>query len=142
MFDSLPNLLFLLIPLAIFIGRMIIEARKKGEGNPLNPRNNPLHFEDKDEEDESPRREHIPVPVPAPVPKPPSQGYKSFLPNSETLFRSGSVAAASPVIPVANNALSTAPVRQKSLPVSISRLSPMKQAVVMAEVLGTPKGLQ
>ena len=166
MFSSLPNLVILLIPLAIFIGRMVVEARKKREGQPKIP----VHFEDGEEE--APLKNKAPVSL--------NDDNHEFYPHTisrETLdhnkgsvapgmaAQSATMAAASSRRSLSNMAstglapssdISFRPVSEAGsvtsvsrgtgtpagrLPPTISRLPPLKQAVVMAEILGTPKGL-
>jgi hypothetical protein len=126
MFGPISNLIFLLIPLAIFIGRMVIEARKKGEGQSRIP----VHFEDEKETVKKPQ-----VPIRKPV-----SASKSSASSSKTAYKpvfKNPVPQAEPASRA--NTAGTAP--GATLPPGISRLSPLKQAVVMSEVLGTPKGL-
>ena len=170
--DYIVNYIFLLIPLSIFIGRAIVDARNKSKVPPKDI----IHFEDEVEEK--------PVPLKAaPVEKKESDDF-----SPQSLFRGASdymrriaseqnLKPARPVSPVRSRVpLSQSLDRQKlgnlevqsdtddrvfeqkvgslqtQAPVpaappaawspSFCHLSPLKQAVVMAEILGPPKALQ
>ena len=124
MLDDLPGLFIFLIPLAIFIGRMVMQARKKGEGVPQIP----LHFEeDKDEE----------VPARMKTPALANNTGKEIFPPPRSRTEPGFSVKAVSGEPAAQAVAG----QQGGLPLTLGRLSPLKQAVVMAEVLGVPKGL-
>ena len=145
MFGSI-NIVFLLVFLAIFIGRTIIEARRKRTPPPKIP----IHFAD----DEEPNYFRGKAPVSNPQTKKTARWERVSSPSASvsnialtaegnTGLSAGSVAAGSRASPAKGNAETgsrTAP-GQGSFALNLSRLSPMKQAVVMAEILGTPKGL-
>jgi hypothetical protein len=130
MFDSLFNIIIVLIPLAIFIGRIVSQARsKRNPPPPAKPR--PIitvHFED-DEEDE---RQFAPSAV-----RPPAQAKK----DSAIAYSSPVLAKSVPEPPPAAKA-KTLSVEPSHGFIYLNHLSPMKQAVVMAEILGPPKGME
>ena len=166
MFDSLFNFVIILIPLAIFIGRFVIQARNKNAPKPPQP-HIPVHFEDDEDEEEefSPyalsrgATEYFRGLSPAQKaaqPKPSRTSGKL----GETLnqYGPGNLAASlasgqSYAPPASSGSLAPAPVRspsagsgslasgQKDFFANLSKLPPLKQAVVMAEVLGPPKGI-
>ena len=147
MFDGLPNLFFLLIPLAIFIGRMVFEARARRDRSPAQPKI-PVHFEDEDDDEETERgfflrnhAEHTPAaPVPSVPAKAPAAGALGAMFSASPAAippGAGAGLAAQPAPPPPPS-----PRGAPGLPPNIKRLPPLKQAVVMAEVLGPPKGLQ
>ena len=159
--DSLFNLVFILIPLAIIIVRTVTHARAKH----VKPPPIPVHFEDdEDDEDESIGElghwmaAHAPevfIPQSAPVVtagKGQSPAQKQQKPGS--LAAPGLVGMPSatghgggPKSPK-GAAPKTIQPPAKPIPapepglVNLNHLSPLKQAVVMAEVLGPPKALQ
>jgi len=126
MFDSIFDLMIVLIPLAIFIGRIIVQARSK-RNPPKKQPPIPVHFEDYEDEDEAP-----------------------FVPSSVTktvLNKKDRVDTYSP--PISINSLPGPPAPKKAkIPsaepahvfLNLNHLSQLKQAVVLAEILGPPKG--
>jgi len=172
MFDIPINLVIVLVPLAIFIGRIVVAARKKIRPTPKTPA--PVQV--KKEDDDLPHwlRE------PAQAAKTPAvQKNKASRKLFQPLKKAGDLAAlldnsapvsaapegrrlSEPAIsdsdgsrrraPVmeaaARNAAAKTPLsNEKAAPsgpglFNLNRLSPLKQAVVMAEILGPPKGLQ
>ena len=133
MFDSIFDIMIVLIPLAIFIGRIVLKGQSKRKPAPLvKQRPIPVHFEDyKDDEDEAPL---APQAVSRPV---------LTVNNSEDIF--------SQVVSMNMNSVPKPPLPKRpgspsaepaSNYLNLNHLSPMKQAVVMAEILGTPKGMQ
>ena len=125
--DSIFNLVIVLVPIAIIIGRLVAQVKSKHAPPKPQPRIQ-VHFEDDDDyhgpkasqayalstaasSQDLPLKptEMIPTknkaPAPRALPKPAYKGQEGFLPG-------------------------------------LNRLSPMKQAVVMAEVLGPPKALR
>jgi hypothetical protein len=166
MFDSLFNFVIILIPLAILIGRFVVQTREKNIPKPPPPRI-PVHFED-DENDEDERgddfspyalsrgaTEYFRGLSQSAVPKaaPASRHSHSSGKLGETLkpHGPGNLAAAAN-ISAPSGSLAPAPVgssssasgslpEQKDFFIRLSHLPPLKQAVVMAEVLGPPKGI-
>jgi hypothetical protein len=131
MFDSLSNIIIVLIPLAVLIGRIVLRAQAKRKPEP--PKKQPpipVHFEDYDDED---RRVFSPSAVKKPEiqNKEKNEAYDRPIPMDS---------AANPLKMAKTHAAEPA---QSALSVfNLNRLSPMKQAVVMAEILGPPKGMQ
>jgi hypothetical protein len=134
MFDSLSNIIIVLIPLAIFIGRIVLQAQAKRRPEP--PRKQPpipVHFEDDDDEDD---RQFAPTAV--------SRQAINKAINSKDRADTFNP------LPLMDNAPKPPPVIKAKTPsvepvrgsLDLSHLSPIKQAVVMAEILGPPKGLQ
>ena len=125
--DSLFNIVIVLIPVAIFIGRIVVQARnKRNPASPVKQRPIPVHFEDDEDDDD---RQYRPSSVPLSV-----QVKKPGVDTS----------------PIPVNSVPEPPLIKKAKPLSVepehgflylSHLSPMKQAVVLAEILGPPKGL-
>ena len=156
--DEYLNIIIFLIPLAIFIGRAVSSARNKGKNAaelPEEKRPTPLHFEeDKEWEEEYPdqakkatARDLYYQGAPPPKPLPPMNPLGSSFPLEEKVepFPSFSVASRTVSRTVSN--LVEAPVQlvnKTEFPgtLNIKHLSVLKQAVVMSEILGTPKGLQ
>jgi len=125
--DSLFNIIIVLIPVAIFIGRIVAQARsKRNPAPPARQRPIPVHFED-DEDDE---RQFSPSAV-----HPPVQVKKDNL-----------NAYSSPVslksVPEPPKKAITPSLEPEHGFLYLSHLSPMKQAVVLAEILGPPKGME
>ena len=145
MFDSIFNLVIILIPLSIFIGRAIVQARSKHAPPPKIP----VHFEDEEEgfpggeaSEYMGREEHDFFPSaltrgatehPKGQEAPPVAAKKRA-PRVELSPLTGVMPAQKPPAP-AGKALSPGGL-------AINHLSPMQQAVVMAEVLGPPKGMK
>ena len=142
MFDSLTNLIFLLIPLAIFLGRIVVDARNKRNSGGATGRTSraPLRSEDDDE----PKyfRKRASTQSPAAAPRRTQTARKPTVPLAPALSSPISEAAAGPKAPLSRvNAARMVSPEHQSFPLNLTRLPPLKQAVVMAEVLGPPKGL-
>ena len=143
MFDSLFNLVIILIPLAIFIGRIVVSARNKRHPPPRAPQPHiPVHFEDDVDEDDSGYFKNLA-----------SHGSTGTRSRTQTSSRGKLIPKEEkPFPPVASsakpspaskkNAEVAASSGRKDLSLNLSHLSALKQAVVMAEVLGPPKGMQ
>ena len=145
--DSLINLIIVLIPLSIFIGRAVVSARKKHQPPPK-PQVQP-----KVEEENIPHwiREAAKVSkAPAPrkqkVSRKPQPAYQKAgdLAASIESERAATPAPAAGKVPVKAPLPVEKPITAPSErnPFNLGNLSPLKQAVVMAEILGPPKGLQ
>jgi hypothetical protein len=130
MLDSLFNIIIVLIPIAIFIGRIVLQAQAKRKPEPT--RKQPpitVHFEDYDDEDD---RQFAPSAV------------------SKQVINNKNKAETYIPPPLVDNAPKTPPVKKAETPsvepahglLYINHLSPMKQAVVLAEILGPPKGME
>ena len=148
MFENFPNLIFIAVALAIFVGRTVAQARKRRESEeksaagadsrpkptarPAAPRLPPIHFEDNDD-DYVPGYLKKPSPVKPPVKKPAAKPVPAM--------------AKTPIPPPANLD-KLFPARAQSVEAAgqefsfnLGHLSPLKQAVIMAEILGPPKAL-
>jgi len=143
MFSSSANIIFIIVLVVIFIVRSIAQVTKrKGEEEPPPI---PVHFEDDDEE---PQRVHGAIRS-APRPKPPviqAGKLDQYRPLTQTVLPSSTAApgaVAAPRAPSAgmSAAAGAAPPARKGITLNLN-LSAMKQAVVMAEILGTPRGMQ
>ena len=152
MFEDFSNLIFIAVAAAIFIGRTVAQARKrreaaeKKENAPPPPSPSPrprvqtLHFEEKDDD-------YVP-------------GYLKKSPPAAKTAKSAAkkpslAAKAAPVVrdttpPVPANLDKLFPARalrsggdlpEQGFAFNLDHLSPLKQAIVMAEILGPPKGL-
>jgi hypothetical protein len=163
MSDSFSNLIFIALAIAVFVGRTILQAKKKREPPPRIP---PVHFMDK---------KGTPVQRKTPVQKRASfleykeqeedvftyafsRGSSEFFRDSVTSDVAASGASAVPAAsqngktirqtqtvlvptPVSGPRASQKYQGQRGFVLNLNHLSPMKQAVVMAEILGTPKGM-
>ena len=143
--DDIFNYIILLIPLAIFIGRAVTNARKRPateepEAEPYVP----MHFEEDEEDSRSTFKEVLSRDIikdTAPVKtstvssrntrNPLRQTRKVMAPLEDQSHDVGDLAV-----------LESKPVIKESSLAKISQLPPLKQAVVMAEILGAPKALQ
>ena len=138
--DSILNVLFIVVIIAVFVVRTILSAKKEKEPPPKVVI--PVHFEDEKEPavkkiqaaipkkpvKKAPLFETLPLDPAIEMPLSSQVQNKKKAPNAAA-SKSGPVRA--PVIP---------PEPQRS-PLNLDHLSPLKQAVVMAEILGPPKGL-
>jgi hypothetical protein len=131
--DSLFNIIIVLIPVAIFIGRIVLQAQAKRRPEP--PKRQPpipVHFEDYDDDE----RQFAPSAVS-------KQAINRAVNNKDRAD------AYSPP-PVVDSAPKPPPAIKAKTPSAepvqgflyLNHLSPMKQAVVMAEILGPPKGMR
>ena len=132
MSDSIFDIMIVLIPLAIFIGRVVVQARNKRNPQPAKkPPPIPVHFEDYEDEDEDNRRFS------------PSAGIKTV-----TVIDQKNRADTYNPPPLMDSAPKSTPLKKAISPsaepaqgfLNLNHLSPMKQAVVLAEILGPPKG--
>jgi hypothetical protein len=139
LFDSVFNYFIILIPIAIFIGRIVVQARSKLENEHKRPHVIPVHFED---EEETYSEEEV---TPGLARKETVQTYAQELQGNLAVqeVRAKNVEAMSAVQPGLQpvSGPARASVSQTRIISSFSRLSPLQQAVVMTEILGTPKGL-
>ena len=144
--NSLFNLLIILIPLAIFVGRIVVQAR--GKHSP--PPKIPVHFEDdKDDEDyyAGPKaREEFAKTLPELRKKlhAKANAGKKIAPTMSSVDRGAVESSTALKAEMASGRVT--PVQAvpdgKPFPQNVARLSPLKQAVVMAEVLGPPLALR
>ena len=136
MTDTVFNLIVILIPVAIVIGRIVMGARNKRNPPPKPAQPHiPVHFED----DNSYFRNRLPAATPEAKPRTPTPP-----PKLATLTPEPYPPAAAPgVKPTPGRPVAAAtPSGHKDFTLSLSHLSPLKQAVVMAEILGPPKGME
>ncbi|MCL2094013.1 MAG: hypothetical protein FWH12_07450 [Treponema sp.] len=166
MFDSIFNYIIVLIPVAIFVGRLLIGAINKAQATADPALEQLIHFEEEEEdeeedvvaplggsgmpilkssekkkEEEDPEarvsfsREDIPQGRsqgrPPRAASRPSRAGQTLVPQEDLL---------SPLSARSVQAQVREPAR--SISETLSHLSPLKQAVIMAEILGPPKGLQ
>ena len=141
MFDSLFNLIIVLIPLSIFIGRIVVRARSKRQPPPP-PSRIPVHFEDDDDIDDIITKPTFRS-APKPVPKQTTSVITPFQESLLAISKDDSFNKASrPRTPGQTQAAKgTMPVSEQNFSLYLNHLSPLKQAVVMAEILGPPKGM-
>jgi len=151
MFESFSsNIIFIAIALAIFIGRTVAEAKKKKKAPPpAAPRVPALHFE---EDDEEPTQRSIGRKIAAPVTKaagkkvsakkqvPVSPAKPVNFPLSAKMDTSSPPVTGGKTSPAKRNTQTVSP-GQTGFAFNLNHLSPLKQAVVMAEILGPPKGM-
>jgi len=133
--DSLFNIIIVLIPVAIFIGRIVLQAQAKRRPEPPNRQPPiPVHFEDYDDEDDD--RQFAPSAVS-------KQVINKAIPNKDraAIYTPPPLADSAPIPPPLKKATAPSAESVQGL-LYLAHLSPMKQAVVMAEILGPPKGLQ
>ena len=132
--DSLFNIIIVLIPVAIFIGRTVLQAQAKRKPEP--PKKQPaipVHFEDYDDEDE---RQFAPSAVSKRV-------INKAINNKDRAdtYNPPPLVNSAPKPPPVIKA-KTPPAEPAQVFLNLNNLSPMKRAVVMAEILGPPKGMQ
>jgi hypothetical protein len=146
MVDSIFNIIIVLIPMAVLIGRLVLQAQaKRRPGTP--PKKQPpipVHFEDYDDEEE---RQFVPSAVPTSeiTQRDSVDAHSSLismesepdpLPQRKAELPSGGEPRAFAARSVAS---SSGPAQ---FFLNLSHLAPMKQAVVLAEILGPPKGIE
>ena len=159
MFDFLFNNGVIFIAIAIFIGRLILQLRRKGGEEGEKPPSQVPHFfeetEEDDEAEESGRRiaysrtrgssdflrdlvmrEAVREAAPRPPPPKPS-----LWPPPEPEIRPAALVPppAKPAVRPAVEESRPPAGRAAGFPASLDRLSPLKRAVVLAEILGPPK---
>jgi len=130
--DSIFNVIIVLIPLAIFIGRIVLQAQAKRK--PAPPKKQPpipVHFEDYDDEDE---RQFAPSAVSKQV----SKQVIDHKDRADT-YNPPPLMDSAPKPPPLKKAKTLSAESVQGF-LNLNHLSPMKQAVVMAEILGPPKG--
>ena len=169
MFDTIFDNIFFLIPVAIIIGRIVMQARKKKQPPPPAPRI-PVHFEDEKPNRAKPvpgtRRTVLRTSGGGTAKAPAKKGFLDELLSSlETAYRdskektqeapeaaytesfNAAVPAEAPVAyneitePAAERALKGSTAAANGFSFKLNHLSPLKQAVIMAEILGPPKGM-
>jgi hypothetical protein len=146
------------IAVAIVIGRLILQFRRKGgEGGEKPPSQAPRFFEEEEEDDEAEEigrrivysqtrgssdflrelvmRETAAATLVRPPPEPvlrPEPEIRPAAPQPPPAEPTGRPSRAESSLPGS---------RAAGFPASLNRLSPMRQAVILAEILGPPKGL-
>ena len=171
MFDSIFDLFIILIPVAIVIGRFATRLKNKRNPPPKPPQPYiPIHFEDDEDDSDyvyTPKpAEEIPKKALSPI-QPAflaakleslERAYEQTrleqvqtklvhtelapLAHNTALEPVKAVAAARPAVKLPAVTASVPVESSGSGFLNINKLSPLKQAVVMAEVLGPPKSLQ
>jgi hypothetical protein len=160
MFDDISSRILILIPIAIFVGRFILQARnaekQKKKTPPPPPRVKPRRIEEDRPHWERAYEDKAAVKtVPAaktqaqkarPV-KALAEAFPSKAALSSKEDKLEPFSGARSAVPAASIPLKTKSPNQGAVsPIpgleGFSNLSPLKQAVVMAEVLGPPKALQ
>ena len=148
---TLKNIVIALLLLVFLVGRVVLRVRTKRAAPPPPPPHIPLAFEDEEEDDDyeyefyaGMPEEVVPVlkQAPKPVPKPEAS---TAIPLSETPlaieendnFNKVSASRTSGQIQAREASM---PASEQNFSLNLSHLSPLKQAVVFAEVLGPPKG--
>jgi hypothetical protein len=136
--DSIFDIMIVLIPLAIFISRIVVQARGKHKPQPPVKRQPiTVHFEDDDERLFTPSAVSKPAINKndrADIYSPPVLADSSQKPPSVKKAKIPAVGGPR----FTGSAVSSA--EQARFFLNLNHLSPMKQAVVMAEILGPPKG--
>ncbi|MDR2617489.1 MAG: hypothetical protein LBC62_01345 [Treponema sp.] len=148
MFDNLFNYIIILVPIAIFIFRIIGNLRKQ-DNAPVSPVSGAGYEDDDEEEEEDDER--------IPFPQGPKQGLFPVVPAEKAPVVPPPVPAFPPVVPASQPALQEeSPSRQKTtspgalrvkpeqtrgFPYNLDYLAPLKRGVVLSEILGPPKGL-
>ena len=133
MFESLgSNVIFIVIAVIVLIGRVVFDSKRKKKPPPPKEKI-PVHFVDGEKN----------IPKARPVVKKPK-----VVPLFSTSLEDSPF---SPIkYPFQENGMTNlqqAPVKtavpeKKDFSFNLNNLSPMQQAVVMAEILGPPKGMQ
>ena len=138
MTDTVFNLIIILIPVAIIVGRMVVNARNKRHPPPApaQPRI-PVHFEDDDDS-------YFKKQASARQPETKTRVQTSSTSLATRVPNEAFPAAASGVkpTPAPGKTVAAAPSGHKDFTLNLSHLSPLKQAVVMAEILGPPKAME
>ena len=139
MFDTVFNLIIVLIPAAIIIGRIVVGARNRRNPPPApaQPRI-PVHFEDEDSNyfnNRAPTKAAPDRPTEARL-----RGQTALIPNK--VFPTTAVSGIKPSPAPGKTVTPAAPSGQKDFSINLNHLSALKQAVVMAEILGPPKAME
>ena len=149
MFDNTFNVFFVAIAIVVFVGRSLLQVRAgRKAAAKKKPRPKPVVFEDDDEpyrdlayyvelEEKKAKEEAAAKKKAVSRKTPPVQRMVKDMMISEPISPKLS-AATFPVAPLVSAGRSG----RRSGFTGLKHLSPLKQAVVMAEVLGPPKALQ
>ena len=147
MFKSISEYIFFLIPVAIVIGRIVSQARRKHAPPPerkISKPDIPVHFEDDDNDsdyyDEPGYLRGSDASSQTKAKSEPQKTFSASLFSPKADFSPLSPGAA---IPKTAQTRESPPVTpgQEEFFLNLNHLSPMQQAVVMAEILGQPKGI-
>ena len=146
--EGFSNLFFVVIAIVIFIVRAIVQtqaskkkpppARKPETPGSVSPvKSGPkisVHFEDDSDDYRGPQAAAMAVRRSSP--KPAKRSLNQPLPPPKPVITAASAETRikAPPLPESNEI--------KGFPYNLSRLPPLKQAVIMAEILGPPKGVQ
>jgi hypothetical protein len=147
MFKSISDYIYLLIPVAIVIGRIVSGARRKKAPPPerkIPQPYIPVHFEDDDNDSDYYDEPGYLKESDSKSEKAKPEPQKTFavpLFTTETAFSPLEHSTAVKKIPLARETIVDSR-RQKEFAFNLNHLSPMQQAVVMAEILGQPKGMK
>jgi hypothetical protein len=155
--DLFSNAGFIIIAILVFIIRAIFTIKKKNAPPPgkpadvqtaveVKPKPKPLisvHFEDDPEDYKGPSAAAAAVKIYAPKTAKRRFDQPLFSPEpvAAVNFMPVSHVSAAPGATVKVSSRAAAE-ENKGFPHNLHKLSPLKQAVVMAEILGPPKGLQ
>jgi hypothetical protein len=135
MFDSLFSYIIILIPIAIFIFRIVSNFRKQDDA-PLRPASGAGYEDEDDDDDEkmpfpaatTEKARFVPVPVPALSPVVPvsQPAPREESPSLRKAKDSGTLHAKTE--------------QARGFPYNLDYLVPLKRGVVLSEILGPPRG--
>ena len=143
MFESIFNYVFILIPIAIFVGRIVTQAKaKRSPPPPRSAPRIPVHFEDDDDENSVKviGKEALAKNTKLKEIFPKEIFPKEIFPKEVVPTEALPPVKAALEVPVARQPPSAK--KQEKPGLNLGNLSPLKQAVVMAEILGPPKAFQ
>ncbi|AEF83360.1 hypothetical protein [Leadbettera azotonutricia] len=123
MFDFITDNIFILIPVAIFVGIRILEARRKQQ-EAANPKPPPVQIE-----------EEPPPPVKKKKPR------KAAAPKAAVPGLAASSAPASPAPDFQRPGVYRTEPLGKPFPENLDYLPPLQRALILSEIFGPPKGL-
>jgi len=148
MFDMdgiFSNIIFL-IPIALIINRIVRRARAKNAPPPKKPPQPyiPVHFEDDKEDDDlgyfKNRAATVEAPQRTPAPAPPRRG-RSQKNVAVPFTQKPEFSAGAQPTPVVSRTVTPVAQPRRGFSFDLNHLTPLKQAVVMSEILGQPKGM-
>ena len=140
--DGIFNYIVFLIPIAILINRFIRRAKAKNAPPPKKPPQPyiPVHFEDDTDDDDLGYFKNRAV---AEAPQQRTQASRRKVQKNVAVpfsqkpkFSAGS----QPPVVMTRTVVPVAP--RKEFSFDLNHLSPLKQAVIMSEILGQPKGMR
>jgi len=143
--DSIFNYIIFLIPVALIVTRLVNRARAKNAPPPKKPPQPyiPVHFEDDSAESElgyfknRVAQESIAAPKQVQARKTQKAVAAPFTPKPNFSSFMADTPRPTPVKSVG----ATSTLKRNDFTSTLNHLSPLKQAVVMAEILGQPKGM-